>query len=298
MTSKFNLALDSSQISEYMTCPLKWFYRYNQNLVFDTKQKVAPDKGTLVHNLLDIYYTMRSLDPDGNKLLQANAAIEMFKKSGSVKILFPTDNGEIEEFICKRFILYVQRWLNSDFIVPKGGVELGFSHLLFENDDNRFILEGRIDLINTIQGNNCFTDHKTQERTSYLYHYTIQFKNYALATGYEYGIINYFGMQKDDNNKLLHDNKLFRQDLIHFDKWMIDEWKDKVISVFFNIAAMLKEYKDNPELGFYRAKNDAACSGAFGANPCVFCNICESPWAFKEQMKQMKYNVGEPWRPW
>lgn len=297
MTSKFNLALDSSQISEYMTCPLKWFYRYNQNLVFDTKQKVAPDKGTLVHNLLDIYYTMRSLDPDGNKLLQANAAIDMFKKSGSVKILFPTDNGEIEEFICKRFILYVQRWLNSDFIVPKGGVELGFSHLLFENDDNRFILEGRIDLINTIQGNNCFTDHKTQERTSYLYHYNTQFKTYALATGYEYGIINYFGMQKDDNNKLLHDNKLFRQDLIHFDKWMIDEWKDKVIGIFFKIYNVLKQ-DANKEVAFYELKNDAACSGAFGANPCVFCNICESPWAFKEQMKQMKYNIGEPWRPW
>lgn len=296
--SKFILALDSSQINTFMTCPLQWYYRYNQNLVLDTKQSPAPDKGTLVHKLLDYYYTLRSLDPNGDKLQQANAAVNEFKADKHVAELFPADDGSLEKFICDRFGLYVARWFNDDFNVKKDGVELGFSHLLYENEEVQFIIEGRIDLLNTIQGVDCFTDHKTQERTVDLYHYKPQFKTYALVTGCEYGMVNYFGMQEDKSNKLMKENKLFRRDLIHFDSWMIEEWRKKLIRTFFEIWSVLHLTNISHESIFYDRRNDSACGGPFDSWPCPFTNLCEAHPNSREAIKGFRYKVGEPWQAW
>lgn len=295
--SKFNLTLDASQIYAFKTCPLSWYYRYVKNLRLDGTQMVAADKGTLVHNILDLYYNIRTLDNSGNKLSQASAAIELFYKSAITKTLFPSDDGTLDKFICDRFLLYVQRWINDDFNVPVGGVETGFSFLLHETDEVRFILEGRIDLLNSIQGLNCFTDHKTQERTVNLYHFTPQFKTYALVTGYQYGMVNYFGMQQDKNNELLKNNKLFRRDLINFPARMIFDWRVTCIETFWKIKSLLDS--NDPEAVIWAERNEASCAGAFQSNPCQFTHICEETnWDMKERVKEFKYKVVERWSPW
>lgn len=301
---KFNLTLDSSQIYEFQTCPLKWYYKYKENLrLSNLAQKIAADKGTLVHHLSELYYTQRALLPNGNALLQLNDAIETFKTTKVTKDLFPDDDGTLESFICQRFALYVQRYLNEDFQVQVGangdaGVEIGFSNLLFENDEVRFVLEGRLDLlIKLANGELAWVDHKTQEKTSDLYSYKTQFRTYALATGFNYGIINYIGMQQDKNNELLRNNKLFRRSLIHFPKEMIQEWKFKIITIFEKIYTGLTN--ENPEKYFYESKNESACAGAFDSWPCEYSAICEEfNWDFKNKVKDFKYTKVKPWSPW
>ena len=162
--SKFTLTLDASQIQLYQTCPLAWYYSYKENLdLAGISQKVAADKGTLVHDLLDIYYNLRARDPLGNKLSQAQDAIGLFISKDITKELFPdgeiekgkvvTTTEELEFFICNRFILYVQRWINDDFNVSINngipGVELGFSKLLYENSEVRFILDRKSTRLNS-----------------------------------------------------------------------------------------------------------------------------------------------------
>jgi hypothetical protein len=305
MKEKFNLVLDASQIYESQTCPLKWWYHYKENLAlipFDTE---AMDKGTLVHQLLELYYNFRFNEPNGNKLTHAQLCIDIFMKERFTQTLFPSDNSEIEQFICERFLLYVMRYMNDDFnlrydskIAP---VELGFSKLLFENDEVRFIVEGRIDLVANIQdGRACFVDHKSQEKAINLYRYKPQFKTYAWATGYNWGIVNYFGLQADKNNDLMKNGKLFRRDLIYFEKWMIDEWEEKLKLIFWEIYYSLKlENSFETEKSLYLYRNDSACGGAFDCNPCQFTHLCElESWSMKEQLKSFKYAKMEPWTPW
>jgi len=298
--SKFILTLDASQIQAFMTCPLQWYYKYKQNLILNTEHKPAPDKGHLVHSLLAFYYSLCAITPNENKLTQAQNAINLFKESKETLKLFPNDiNFELEDFICQRFLLYVQKYLNDDFASFAGGVEVGFSYLLYEDTKVKFILEGRIDLITKLQNNIlCFVDHKTQSRDSSLYHYTPQFKTYALVTGYEYGIINYFGMQEDKTNNLLKANKLFRRDLIHFNKNLIEEWRIKLIQVFYQVRNVIGDNKTS-EASILYLRNDSACAGAFNSNPCSFIDLCEEPnFEIKQRIKEFKFTKGEKWTPW
>lgn len=301
MNEKFTLTLDSSQIHEFQMCPLKWWYNYRENLRLAGMPTIAPDKGTLIHSLCDLYYTFRWLDPNGNKLLQANEAINIFKSNNMTKSLFPLDNGELETFLCERFILYANRYFFNDFILPstkESPVELGFSKLLYEDQYVRFIVEGRIDLMNIIIGDKlCFTDHKTQERENILYSYKPQFKTYAWATGCEYGMVNYIGLQKNVNTKE-EIARSFKRQLIHFDKWMIDEWEKKMLSIFWKITQVLWAMKGG-EGDFYIHRNDSYCGGVYDSHPCQFVSICETgDWNMKQELKKFKYNTVKPWSPW
>ena len=300
MNNKFILTLDASQVFLYQTCALQWFYRYKENLALDAEQAVAPDKGTLIHELLSIYYNLKLEQPKESHIYLGDLAIQKFKREAFTKILFPQDDGTLEDFLCQRFALYVSRWLNDDFTPLKDGIEVGFSHLLYEDSEVKFILEGRIDLIHKIQDNLlCFTDHKTQSKRAYLYHYTPQFKTYALVTGFEYGMINYFGLQEDKSNKLLRSNDLFRRELIYFKPAMLDEWREKLITTFTEIYSILTaNMTGSPEELFYARRNDSACQGFYNY-PCHYTALCEEHnWEMKQRIKAFKYLKTLPWSPW
>jgi hypothetical protein len=306
--SQYILTLDSSQIYELQTCPLRWLYKYKENLQLAGLKSDAPDKGTLIHHLCDLYYNF--LWKGANSIEASNKAIEVFKERNLTLELFPEDKDHtLENFLISRFTLYTQRYANNDFILPKGDVspvELGFSKLLYEDIDAKFIVEGRIDLVNIINGTvPCWTDHKTQSKESNLYNYKPQFKTYAWATGYEYAIINYIGLQEDKNNEKLKKGTLFRRNLIHFPKPMIEEWEHKMLEIFHLTHLMLTWIEGNEKVGrqleesFYLNRNDSACAGAFDSNPCQFCYICEEfNWDMKDQIKAFKYNKRPAWSPW
>lgn len=297
--TKFTLTLDASQINEFQTCNLAWWYTYKENLRLAGANTEAMDKGTLIHNLCDLYYSYRWLDPNGNKLLQADEAVRFFKETCTTQSLFPEDkNNELERFITDRFALYVTRYMFNDFVLPNtktSPVELGFSKLLYEDEYVRFIVEGRIDLVTVILGDKlCFVDHKTQGRDTTMYQYRPQFKTYAWATGYEYGLINYIGLQKEP----VKNGGSFKRQLINFPKWMIDEWEQKLLKIFWNITAILNNPNIDAEKTIYEYRNDSACEGQYG-HPCAFTSLCETgDWNMKQSLKQFKYNKVDSWSPW
>jgi hypothetical protein len=303
MTQQYVLTLDSSQIYEIQTCPLRWYYRYIQNLELAGADREAPDKGTLIHWLADQYYNYIWNRPHENKINALNYALSEFISTNQTQELFPEDKEHVlRDFLMKRFTQYTQRYFNDDFYIMSTKVspaELGFSKLLYEDAGVKFIVEGRIDLVTLVQGSHlAFVDHKTQSRESTLYHYKPQFKTYAWATGCEYGIINYIGLQEDKNNEKMKKNTLFRRDLIHFNPWMIEEWELKMKEIF-NYAYNLINDLDFAEKVCYLHRNDSACAGAFDSNPCPMRFICEEGnWEMKEAIKKFKYKVKDKWMPW
>lgn len=297
MEFKFTLALDASQFKQYMTCSQSWYYSYQENLRLQTTDTEAMDKGTLVHNLMDIYYNLIAQSPNCNKNDAAEGAIEFFKKSKVVESMgFPQDT---EKFIVARFAQYLFFYGNNDFTpILAGGVpsvELGFSKILYENDDVCFIVEGRIDLIARLGDQLVFIDHKTESQAGDLYSYKPQFRTYAWATGLKYGGVNYFGMQKEVGAKT------FRRQIIEFPEHIVEEWRLKMLSIFWEISISFqdKDLCDTKNIEYKYRRNLASCAGPYEKHPCQFTHLCETKDnEMRENIKQFKYKVSEPWQPW
>src|SRR6266699_693617 len=202
--NKFTLALDSAQLGTFKTCPQSFKFMFKQNLRLYGLSRPAADKGTIVHSMLDVYYTLNALNSKVDKLKHINTTVKLVKDNKLVQAY--GFDGETEQFIAKRFIQYGFKYYGKDFapIVKnnKVSVEIGFSVPIYEDKENLFILEGRIDLLTRHPDFGLmFIDNKTQDRISFLYPYKLQFMCYALATRAKYGIINYFGLQQKYDEK-------------------------------------------------------------------------------------------------
>ncbi len=287
---KFILTLDASQISTYLNCPMAWKYAYIENLRVVGGPSESIRKGSLIHTILDSYYSIRAQFPTLSNYDAAAMSLLFTKK---VKLCAAAGlSDEFEKFIEKRIYDYVTRYNNDDFRVFKNSkmessTEVGFSKILFEDEKFLFIVEGRIDLISeTNQHEILWVDHKTQERVTNLYNYTPQFLTYAWATGYKYGMINYFGLQKEVQRDT------FRRQLIHFPTFMLKRWEEKMLDIFNEIAYTVlnkNEFKFNWD----------RCAGAFNSNPCVYTHIDElESETLKKNIKAFKYEKVAPWHPY
>lgn len=294
--SKYTLVLDASQMKQFGICNLSWAYQYREHLMKAELDTEAMDKGTLVHLLLEKYYKLRLKEPNLDVYSSSSLAIQEYQNSEIVKTsYFPL---EIHQHICKRFVQYVGYWAGRDIrpISKNGipGVELGFSKILLENEEVLFVVEGKIDTIIDVGNDQLgIVDHKSQDRDARYYYYRPQMLTYAWATGASYGMINYFGLQKEYKEKVS-----FRRDTMQFPKWMISRWEKQMIKIFYNIANTDYNFpKDINEYKFER--NFSSCAGAFETHPCMFSHLCESEsQETREALKQNKYKTLEPWSPW
>lgn len=325
---KTTLILDSTQIDAFLTCPQMWKYGHDERLhpipregQKDTGEAMA--MGTLGHKFLELYYKGKALDmsqqecikeaegfdPDMEKCyncskphgehskLNAICPIEFTERSNKIintwnPIKFPLGMPE-RAAVLQRFREYSYTYTNKD--ISPAYVEIGFSHLLYEDNDVRFILEGRIDLIGKMGGQTLWADHKFQLRSRDLYKKSIQFRNYGLVMyetmGLNLGLVNYIRLTKGITKDT------FKRDIISFSALDHIEWKKRLINIFFIIANRIAtdariKYVEPLE------KNWSACSGKFGY-PCDFTPLCEE---YNQDVIEMKkktlYQIREEWKPW
>lgn len=289
------IALDASKIRSVLTCEEQFKLHYVENLrktnlYLDTKHRYA-DKGTLVHELLAIFYTLRALQPKVDRWKHSRVTWNLFKKNKLIeKAGF---DKEFEQLVYERFMQYMAQHSLWDFVplVKNGvvGVETPFAVRLYEDDDKIFILEGRIDLLGYDSRGNGFCDHKTQERIGNLYERKIQFLCYALASTFNHGTINYFGLAKDYKAGMT-----LRRKLLYIPQDHIDWWKDYLITQvyprMYDLSYGIKKFARNPN----------ACAGDFEKFQCPYTMICES---FKDKerqelIKKQFYEVVPRWSPW
>ena len=227
--NKFTLALDSSQIHEWYNCEERWKQRYYRRL---TPIEWEPDEeamnaGTYGHYLLEIWYRGRARQEDLNTTIQRMYEfnpdvhtcecgcicsyhrplpilpnVQECQKCKRCAKFRPKPFNLKEENRAKvrdRLLQYIAEYYHSSDIVPdsENHLEVGFAEPLFEDSENLFVIEGRIDVIGTYQGIPAIMDHKFQMVQRLLYPRSIQFKTYALVARRNLFIINYVRLHKD-----------------------------------------------------------------------------------------------------
>src|SRR6266478_354694 len=151
MSKKYVLALDASQIKSFDgECQLMWAYLYRENLRLAGADTSAMDKGTIIHFLLEQYYKIKAKNKNILDREAAQASIEIFQNH--IKELPEASFGfdkDLINFLCQRFIQYVYNYAGRDLVPAinkfnnEVGVELGFSKVLYEDENVLFLLEGR-----------------------------------------------------------------------------------------------------------------------------------------------------------
>jgi hypothetical protein len=272
------LILDSTQIDAYINCPTAWKLGYVDNLErAEAETRTAMVMGTLGHKMLELYYKARAL---GSSWGEAKDLALSYTPEES----FPL--GAIDrETVRKSFDLYTYTYVNNDIAADSpDSVEVGFSTKLYEDHSWIFILEGRVDRIGQLGGQPTWCDHKFQMRKKNLYHESIQFRNYALATGMTLGFVNYIRFAKEVTKDT------FVRSTLSFTKPKLDWWKKELIAIYTSIAKSI-ETDSFPQ-------HWSACSGRFNY-PCEFTPLCEelNPYV-RENQKKMLYQIKEEWKPW
>ncbi len=276
--------------------------------------------GTYGHQVLDIYYTLRAqgvsfndafgqaLDfcPDkdfkckcGHIKKEHSRNVPEFNigPSGCLRCLdlapcknfdpVPFELSQDLRFAVKnRLRDYFFTYQNNDF-VPNNveAVEVGFSQPIFEDSQNLFVLEGRIDLIGTLQGLATIVDHKFQMRKRDLYKKSVQFRNYDLVCNGVTNmlIVNYIRLAKTVDKTTLV------RDIVSFNSRERSWWHTELVKIFFQI-------KNQIENGFVR--NYGMCQGKYGY-PCMYAPLCEEiDEGVRELKKQQLFVIKEAWKPW
>lgn len=293
--SKITLVLSSTQISDALKCPHMWALGFRENLAKADQLTKALDEGSLIHAMLEVYYTLRAASPATSLFEHGKAVVEVFG-ANKVYEAFGVD-AKRWEFLCSRFIQYQCRYSQSDLMpIVKNGipaVEVGFSKVLFEDSKYLFVVESRLDLIVKIGGELFWVDHKTQQQVGNLYKFSPQFLTYAWATGFERGMINYIRThQTYDEKHTLH------KDLITFPKWLVDEWEQTMLELFYKLAYVLDKFGTDAHSNNFKRER-ASCGGAFQKTPCQFTQICETQdFAMRESIKKFSYIQKPPRRSW
>jgi hypothetical protein len=277
--SKTIIIADSTQINTFLQCPEMWNLGHRQRLipsnVPDTSE--AAQMGQYGHFLLENFYKLQ-IDKTRDMALK-----EAFETPMVLATLDPVLQAKVRD----RVRLYTMtHTLGNDFVVniPEQ-VEVGFSCLLYEDEECQYVLEGRIDLFNVrLSGLPCVADHKFQLRRHDLYKKSIQFRNYAMVTESKMLIINYIRL----SNTI--DKDTFKRDVCLFTQEEHRWWRKELIHIFDSMRTMI-------EANWYQQRW-SSCSGLYG-NPCDFTRICEEPnKETKELLKQQLYRIKPEWKPW
>ena len=302
MPTRQVIIADSSKISTFEECNCKCNYSYNEHITSFGDEKEAIAAGTYGHKLLEIYY--KALFQGHKAYAASNRALEFdMDRADKQEDKFPlsTENRElVRARFSKYWMLYQERdfiplfqpnniitFSNSGMLVDKlvddPLVEKGFSYKLLDTSEYLFVLEGRIDMIDYSNSVKKFVDHKFQFRQRDLYSKSIQFRNYALASGCNIGIINYIRLHKNETDKT------FVRQPISFNPSEIRLWREELIDIFIRMAQAEKQ-------GYPR--NRDACPGKFGY-PCEFVPICdEGNPHVREAIKNTNFKKKVEWKPW
>lgn len=327
MTNKFILTLDSTQLTNYLTCGEMWNLGDRLQLEKVGRGLEQVDsvllQGTYGHKILDIYYTHRAHGLNlvlslNRALAEVDAAIDnevcecghkgedhihealnlMCNIDKCPCLKFESKplalNSELRRFVKDRVRLYAYNYESSDFVpTAPESVEVGFSHNLFEDSERLYVLEGKMDMIGTLQGLPVIADHKFQASAHMLYPKSIQARNYAMAGRTNMFLYNYIRLtQKVDEST-------FKRQISSFTHLEHEQWKVELIHIYNRI------YNTIVLNGGIFDKNFSQCKGyskSYDGKPrwCKFVDICEEVNPNLREMKQNQfYEIKKvKWQPW
>lgn len=290
-TKKFIIALDSTQIDAYKTCPTLWNQSYNQSL-----QLITPwlfnrpmTMGTLGHSYLEHFYRARAQGTNPMQAITNALRLNYLTLGNEVALLDPKDVQTINSRTRDYYHFYHTLGGGNDFVVTDPDhVEIGFSELLYEDSERIYILEGRIDLLASIMEHDLIVDHKYQGGNTDLYQKRIQFRNYAMVAKMNTLVVNYIRTQAKAVTE-----ETFKRDWISFTSQEHAVWRKRLVEIYHELANTLMF--DNSQFD----KNESACEGKYRQGPCEFTQLCEERDAMQREVKQASlYKIKPIWKPW
>lgn len=274
--SKVNIVLDASQYDMFLLCAARFNMAYNMNKRAPTKAKQL-DRGQVVHLANEVYY--QGLKEGGRYEDCVTAALSEVRKAGVISSdLEPEEISRIVDVMEE----YYDYWRVEDENLVIHAVEQPFIYLLYEDDEVRIYMAGKIDLMySNSKDKNKPMDHKSRDRESEVLRNSNQFKNYCYATGSNFLDVNVIGFQKT-----LKPHEKFKRVPLSYDPIGMQEWKDNVIK---NVFIYLKCAAENSW-----PMNETSCDKYH--RRCEYYDICDSS---GKEAKFYKLNTNfitaEPW---
>lgn len=249
-----NLVLSVTKLNSVSICPR--LYQYSEGL--GKKPAVTPtyfDEGELMHEGLRIYYQSK-LDN-----INLSDIPSMMRNYAAEKLSLSSD---LVESTIKDFIMYCNYYDSgrSSWVVE--AAEEPFAKVLYESDDVRIILNGKVDLrVRTMGGSGprALVDHKYESQ----FREKLDRDNQALAYSWAYEtrdwIYNRIGKQKSYKPE----QKLLRP-YFNFSKHQIEEWKEYAIDTAFEIIKYEQQSKFPMRF--------TGCN--FQGHKCTFYDVCNT----------------------
>lgn len=238
--NKVNIILDASKIDLFETCPARYNYRHNHNktLPMAFKNK-ALDLGGLGHEGLAVYYKMLKEGIPYKERI--DSCLRKITLIGADPELSNSDPNEVADLLVS-IEQHCDYWRAEDenqleILV----VEEPFAYVLFEDEEIRIIISGKIDLLVNFHGigrqssyNHLPIDHKTYSRDGEVLRKSNQFINYCNAVGSNYLVVNRIGLHDPNAKKPKTAEEKFKRLPLSYDPIYIEDWKK-------NLTRMLQQ---------------------------------------------------------
>jgi len=275
--AKIDIVLDATMLDTFMLCQCKFNYRFNHN--FQTPVKAKPlDRGSMVHIGEEVYF---------GELKKNNSwanAVDAMIKAVQIEASAPECSLEPEETkrIVDVLIETTGVWKESDLQMEVLAVEQSFMYVLYEDDDIRIIMIGKIDLlVNQHPYKRMPVDHKSYDRSYPVQRKTNQFQNYAYATESSYLLVNRIGFQTSIKPAEKH-----KRVPLCYDPLILAQWKENVIhwAKYYVECAVDNKWP----------MNDTSCDKY--NRTCEYYDVCDSSGEpAKVHKLETNFIIGEPW---
>ena len=269
--------MDTSQYDTFRLCEERFRYRYKYNLVPIGDQNENLDRGNLIHICNETYY--ESLKSGAKYDFAVNSALMKMREAATIQ-----SDLELEyvDMLLATMEEYFDFWRVADQSFEIVEVERPFIYLLYEDDDIRIYMAGKIDLI--ISDNkytNLPYDHKSFKRSGPVLEMSNQFKNYCTATKSNILIVNKIGVQKT-----LKASEKFLRVPVTYDHLKLEQWKTNVVKVMMHYIQC--EADDSWPL------NETSCD-KFNRR-CEYYDVCNSSGQEAKDFKlKTQYLQIDPW---
>ena len=269
--SKQTLILNSHSLSNFQQCEARHLFADKICLEPLISKKVF-DEGTMIHAWLRIYYyNKKKFSISRNKCL-ANPIMWI---NGAKKHWGIEPNRAFELY--RILISYQSNYKNETWQTI--GTEVGFSKILYEDDQYLFIYEGKMDWLGYSGTDKIVVDHKSRNGKYQIYEFNNQCRGYLWATGANKFVYNMITMTNIPS---------FERIAYSFSDSQIETWKNDTIEWYKRVA------QANANKNFVRSWN---CSSKYGV--CEFHSLCENPEP-ERQLFTIKstFKIGKIHRSW
>lgn len=262
--SKFILTLNSHSLSNLQECESKFKYR-DILCIRPRVTKKALVKGNIITRILANYYQRKMKNK--NVLIPLNPM--MLMKLGQKHL-----GMTIQESMTFAGVMWDYHKTYQNETWRPIAVEKGFSKLLYEDNENIFVYEGKPDLIVEIGNDTVGIDHKHQSKAYTIFEFNNQAMGYCWSLGLSYFVYNYIKFTKED---------IFRRCTYKFTSAQLAQWQSDTVEWFFRAKHIIS---------FRHYMRNWTCQNKFGV--CEYAPLCIQPsqsareWIIKSQFQQVK----------